>query len=214
LKHRFLVLSILVLATGVTRAAAGAPADLPKGLEKFAPLKTGVYEASLFVPAIRLTIRDASWDGAQWAKGGDDTIALAWRAHHGGLVIISAPGSTQSAAATLNRLRTERASGPVGMTAQPTVAAKVAGYPGQQFDGVVTGRYGHTFVPFSGKSGAASSSAGDHDRLARNTAFRIIVLNVRGKVLFLEIDSDAPTQDPRLLADATAVIASLTFPTA
>jgi hypothetical protein len=210
--HRFLVLSILVLATGATRAVAGATTDLPRGFEKFAPLKPGVYEASLFAPATRVTIRDASWNGAQWVKGGDDTIALAWRAHNGGLVMISAPGSTQSAATTLHRLRTERADGPVGMTVQPTVAAKVAGYSGQQFDGVVTGQYGHTFVPFSGKSGGASSSAGDHDRLARNTAFRIIVLNVRRKVLFLEIDSDAPTQDPRLLTDATAVIASLKFP--
>ena len=48
-------------------------------------------------------------------------------------------------------------------------------FTGQQFDGVVTGKYGHTFVPFSGKSGGASGSSGDHDRLPQGSAFRIIV---------------------------------------
>ena len=46
-----------------------------------------------------------------------------------------------------------------------------------------------------------------------DAAFRIIVLNVRGKVIFFEIDSDrTPTQDPELLADAMKIIHSLKFP--
>jgi hypothetical protein len=210
-----LLAPVIIVAAGLTRgAAAGGLSDIPKGFEKFAPLKPGVYQASLFSPALRVTIPDAKWSGAQWVKSGDDTLDLSWRAHNGGIGMISAPGSTQSAATTLNRLRTERADGPnVGMTVQPIVAVKIAGFSGQQFDGVVTGQYGHTFVPFSGKSGGASSSAGDHVRLPQDAAFRIIVLSVRGKVIFFEIDSDrTPTQDPELLADAMKIVHSLRFP--
>src|SRR5947209_2922059 len=115
-------------------AAAGGLGDIPRGFEKFAPLKPGLYQASLFAPPLRVRIPDAKWNGAQWVKGGDDTFDLAWRAHNGGISMISAPGSTQSAATTLNRLRTERADGPnVGMTVQPTAAVKLAGFSGQQF---------------------------------------------------------------------------------
>jgi hypothetical protein len=209
-----LLTPVIVMATLTGSAAAGGPSDIPKGFEKFAALKPGVYQASLFTPALRVTIPDTKWNGAQWVKGGDDTFDLAWRAHNGGIGMISAPGSTQSAATTLHRLRTERADGPnVGMTVEPSVAVKIGGFSGQQFDGVVTGQFGHTFVPFSGKSGGASSSAGDHDRLPQGAAFRIIVLNVRGKVIFFEIDSDrTSTQDPDLLADAMKIIHSLKFP--
>jgi hypothetical protein len=207
--------AILSVASFIGGAAAvGGPSDIPKGFEKFAPLKPGLYQASLFAPPLRVTIPDASWNGAQWVKGGYDTFDLAWRAHIGDLRMTSASGSTHSVATTLNRLRTERADGPnVGMTLEPTVAVKIAGFSGQQFDGVVTGQYGHTFVPFSGKSGGASSSAGDHDRLPQDAAFRIIVVDVRGKVIFFEIDSGrVSTQDPDLLADAMKIIHPLRFP--
>jgi hypothetical protein len=211
------VASCLALAVGASCAAlAAVTVELPKGVEKFEPLKAGPYQATLFSPAAQLTIPDAQWNGAQWVKGGIHAIVLprSLKVDVGGLLIFSAPASTLSASKVLQRLRTERASGPnVGMTVKPTIAVNIAGYTGQQFDGLVTGTYGHTFVPFSGKSGDASISAGDHDRLPRNTAFRIIVLDVGGKVLFFEIDSGGKvaTQSPALLADATKIIRSLKF---
>jgi hypothetical protein len=58
-----------------------------------------------------------------------------------------------------------------------------------QFDGTVPGTYGHTFV----------------------YAFRLFVLDVHGKVVFVEIDSDAPAQDPALLGDAMKILRSLRF---
>jgi len=210
------VLGMAVVGAGVASAAASR--DLPKGFEKFAPLEPGRYRAALFSPAVQLTIPDARWNGAQWVKDGVHAIVLprSLKVDGGGMLVFSAPASTLSATRVLQRLRTERAAGPdVGMTVKPTVAVKIAGYAGQQFDGLVTGQYGHTFVPFSGKSGDASISAGDHDRLPRNTAFRIIVLDVHGKVLFIEIDSGGKvsTQNPQLLSDASKIIRSLTFTT-
>lgn len=197
-------------------ALAAVTTELPKGVEKFKPLKPGPYQASLFSPAVQVTIPDAQWNGAQWVKESIHAIVLprSLKVDMGGMLIFSAPGSTLSASKVLQRLRTERASGPnVGITVKPTVSVKIAGYPGKQFDGLVIGTYGHTFVPFSGKSGDASLSAGDHDRLPRNTAFRIIVLDVRGKVLFFEIDSGGKvsTQNPGVLTDATKIIRSLKF---
>ena len=215
--RRVLLLVVVAITTvaAVASARGASPNDIPaKGFEKFAPVAPGLYLASLFAPPLRMTIPDAKWNGAQWVKDGYDTVDLAWKGHIGDFRMTSAPGSTQSAAKTLSRLRTERAdSTNVGITVHPTVAVTIAGFPGQQFDGSVTGQYGHTFVPFSGKSGGSSNSVGDHDRLPQNSAFRIIVLNVRGKVIFFEIDSGrVPTQDPNLLTDATKIIHSLRFP--
>jgi hypothetical protein len=207
----------LAAVAGASYAAlAAATPQLPKGVEKFEPLKAGPYQASLFSPAVQLTIPDAKWNGAQWVKGSIHAIVLprSLKVDAGGIQILSAPGSTLSASKVLQRLRTERATGPnVGMTVKPTVAVKIAGYAGQQFDGLVTGTFGHTFVPFSGKSGDASISAGDHDRLPRQTAFRIIVLDVSGKVVFFEIDSGGkvPTQAPGVLTDAMKILRSLKF---
>jgi hypothetical protein len=215
MRRRWVLLLILVVTTSVVgHATAGGPPDIAKASTKFAPLKAGpTYQASLFAPPIRVTLPDSKWLGGQWTNHGYDLIVLAWRPHGGGIMIISAPGSTQSAATTLHRLETERATGPaVGISIQPAVAVMVAGFRGRQFDGTVTGQYGHTFVPFSGQAGGASSTAGDHDRLGKGKAFRILVLNVRGKVIFFETDSDAPTQDPALVADATKIIHSLKFP--
>jgi hypothetical protein len=102
------------------------------------------------------------------------------------------------------------------MTVGPVVAVTIAGFPGKQFDGIITGRYGHTFVPFSGPSSGASGAAGDHDRLPRNTAFRIIVLNVRGKQIFFELDhGDKKGRfDPGFLAAAMRLVRASKFPPA
>jgi hypothetical protein len=84
-------------------------------------------------------------------------------------------------ATTVHRLQTERASGDrVGIKIATTVNVRIDGFAGKQFDGIVTGKYGHTFVPFSGASPGASSSVGDHNRFPYNDPFRIVVVAVHG----------------------------------
>src|SRR5919201_783314 len=73
-----------------------------------------------------------------------------------GIVVVSAPSSAQSPATTLHLLETERADrAAVGIAVQPQVAVTIGGVRGWRFDGIATGQYGHTFVPFSGHSCAA-----------------------------------------------------------
>jgi hypothetical protein len=205
------VAAIVGIGASIAGVAAGRGLnDIPKGFAKFAPLKSGLYQASLFEPPARFSIPDANWNGAQWVKNGYHVVVLSWRAHNGGWEMHSAPAAKESAPSALHRLETERAAGSnVGMKIRPAVAVTIGGFRGWQFDGTVIGRFGHTFVPFLGTNG---SKADNGDRLAHDTAFRIIVLSVRGKVIFSEIDSDAPKQDPVLLSEATKIIHSLAFP--
>jgi hypothetical protein len=67
-------LAAATLVSGVALAAAAT--ELPRGFEKFKPLKPGPYRATLFSPAVRLTILDAKWNGAQWLRGGVHAIVL------------------------------------------------------------------------------------------------------------------------------------------
>jgi hypothetical protein len=210
---RFVAFSILVIAAGFTaRAIGGAPPELLHSATKQGALAQGVaYEASLFEPAVHVTATAAGWRGAQWVDNGYDWMLLVWR-DRGGIAAVSAPRSIQSAAATLHVLETERAAGPsVGFELEPAVALTIGGFPGQQFDGFVSGKYGHTFVPFSGRSKGASGSAGDHFRVPDGKAFRIVVLNVRAKTIVFELDSDSATLDPAFLAAATKMLKSLAF---
>jgi hypothetical protein len=200
--------SLLTVALAAV-AAARSTSDVPKGFEKFAPLTPGVYQPSLFTPVARFTVSNTKWNGAQWIEHGHHVVVVSWRAHNGGWEMHSTPTSTESALSTLHRLRTERASGAVGISVRPVIAVTIGGFHGSQFDGVVTGRYHHTFVPFLGVNGSKPDNS---DRIAHGRAFRTIVLDVRGKVVFFEMDSDAPTQDPIMVADATKMIRSLTFP--
>lgn len=203
----------LALTSGV--ASGSATPDLLHSATRLAPLTPAVtYQASLFAPQLRVTPRDATWQGAQFTSHGYDWVALVQRPPNaGGVVLVAAPGSRQSAATTLHRLETERADIPaVGISTQPAVPVTIAGFTGQQFDGVVTGQYGHTFVPFSGHSRGASSSAGDHLRIPEGKAFRIVVLNVRGSVVFVEIDENSPTLDSSFLGEVTDLLSVLRFP--
>ena len=206
---------VAAAATAIVAGYAGAtgPPDLVHSSSgKFESLTTGTtYQASSFAPALRLVPPGSGWSGAQFTSHGYDWIVLTW--HDNGCVcIISSPASTQTFVRTVRRLRTERVTGAVGMTVGPVVAVNVAGFGGMQFDGTVTGRFGHTFVPFSGPASGASSSAGDHDRLPHDTPFRIIVLNVRGKPVFLELDHGKGRFDPGFLAAATKLVHGLEFP--
>jgi hypothetical protein len=212
-RRSLVVCSILIVASSLaSRATGGASPDLPKSATIILNLKPGLtYQASLFVPPVRITIPVAGWKGSQHVSHGYDWFFLGWR-DRGGMAVISAPGSRQSAATTLHRLETERADTPaVGITRQPPAAIKIAGFPGQQFEGVVTGQYGHTFAPFSTSKGGSSTSAGDHLRYAKNVAFRIVVLNVRGKPIVFLMDSNKPTLDPTFLAANAKLLKLLRF---
>jgi hypothetical protein len=217
MRRAVVLVALAVTAITAGRATATSPPDIVHSSNgNFGPLTAGTtYQATLFAPSIRLVPPGAGWTGAQFTSHGYDWIVLTW--HNGGcLCMISAPALAQTFARTIQRLRTERTTGAVGMSVGPVVAVTIAGFPGKQFDGTVTGRYGHTFVPFSGSSSGASSSSGDHLRLPRNTAFRIIVLSVRGKQIFFELDhGDKKGRfDPGFLPAATQLVRALTFPTA
>src|SRR5436190_230509 len=92
----------LAMATGVA-SGAGTP-DLLKSATRFAPLQPHVpYQASLFSPQLYVTAPDANWRGSQFLSHGYDWIVLPQRPpNRGGVVVISGPHSTQSAAVTLH----------------------------------------------------------------------------------------------------------------
>jgi hypothetical protein len=210
---------VLTIVLGCTFAAAGTGAaigagkvDLLKSSTRDATLKPQVpYGASLFVPRVRITAPAAGWRGHQWVEHAYDWFNVSHTT--GGIVAVSAPSSTQSAATTLHLLETERAdSAAVGITVQPQVAVTIGGFRGWRFDGVATGQFGHTFVPFSGHSRASRESAGDKRHYDHGKAFRIIVLDVRGKAVVLFLDSDAPTIDLNFSQAAAKLLALLRFP--
>jgi hypothetical protein len=195
-------------------AVAGAPLDLPKSATKIFDLKPGVtYQASLFVPHVRMTIPAAGWQGSQHATSGYDWFFVGWR-DLGGMAVISAPATTQSAATTLHRLETERAQGTkVGIRIKHAAAVRIGGFGGQEFDGTVVGKFGHTFSPFSTSTGGASSSAGDHWRLPYSRSFRVIVLSVRGKPVVFIMDSGHTAQlNPAFRHATDQLLKLLRFP--
>ena len=212
----FALLSALAVAAVLAaHAVAGPTLDLPKSATKIFNLKPGAsYQASLFVPHVRIVIPARGWQGSQHVSNGYAWFFLGWR-DRGGIAVISAPTATQSVAATVQKLETERAEGTkVGISVDPALAVRIGGFSGQQFDGKVIGQYGHTFSPFSKSNGGASGSAGDHWRLPDNTAFRIIVLNVRGKAIVFIVDSGhTPDFDPAFSAAETQLLKGLRFPT-
>jgi len=121
----------LVVVTGsvVGGASGRGLKDIPKGFEKFAPLKPGLYQLSLSDPTVRFSIPDASWNGAQWVKNGYHVVVLSWRKHEGGWEMHTAPASKESGVSTLHRLETERAAGPnVGMEIRPAVSVTIGGF--------------------------------------------------------------------------------------
>jgi hypothetical protein len=209
-----IILACTFAIAGVGAAIAAGSLDLLKSSTRDAGLAPHVpYQASLFVPHVRITAPAAGWRGHQWVDHAYDWFNV-FRTT-GGIVVVSAPSSTQSAATTLHLLETERADGTaVGITVQPQVAVTVGGFRGWRFDGVATGQYGHTFVPFSGHSRAARESAGDKRHYDHGKAFRIIVLDVRGKAVVLFLDSDAPTIDLNFSQAAAKLLALLRFPNA
>jgi hypothetical protein len=214
--RRTLLVPFVAALVGAGSAAASSPHDVLKSANHLMPLAVGTtYRPSLFSPSMIITPSSAYWTAAQFVNKGYPTLALvhADGSSPGGMVVLAAPSPGPTASQTLRLLRTERAAGTmVGISTSATVRVTVGGLLGWQFDGTVVGQYGHTFVPFSGHSRAASESIGDHVRLPRNDAFRIIVLPVRGRTVVFIIDSDASQIDLNFQADALKLLSLLRFP--
>jgi hypothetical protein len=220
MKFPLAFLSLAALALGASAAIGTSPPDLLKSSTRDAALKPGlVYQASLFAPRVRITAPERGWRGSQFVSRSYDWLQQGWTSvdgtSGGSIRVVGAPASTRSAATTLHPLETERADSPlVGIDVEGTVAVTIAGFRGQQFEGTATGQYGHTFVPFSGHSRAAGKYAGDHVKYEHGKAFRIVVLEVRGKPVVFFLDSDAPTIDLNFTAAAAKLFALLRFPEA
>jgi hypothetical protein len=229
-------LGITVASSRATRLdsaaqASGIPVEMPMSFlnspaGRLTKLKAGVtYQASSFPIALRVTTADRNWAGAQWQSSAHGKPAYGWAAvgqgpvtkPPRGLVEILTPlGPTPSVAATIARLRTGGSHEPEskigGITFQEPSPVKIAGYSGRHFDGEVWGKWGHGFIPFSPSTHGGSPS--DYLRLDKGEAFRLIVLNVRGRtvVLFLESAVLPAEQFPVFLASANRLLKTLKFP--
>ena len=236
--HKLILISstyAIALALAATAAGAGVSvrtvagdtaSELPKTATTVAPLKAGVtYEASAFPIAIRLTPPDRTWLGAQYLTGSHGKSAFGWVVAArppvakplGALNIETAIGPTPSVNKTIANLRFGGSNPPethVGGVefAQPR-ATKVAGFSGLMFDGQVWGKFGHTFLPFSPHVRGPAAPP-DHIYLRKGEAFRMIVLDVRGRTVVLALESFGLPADqfPAFLTSANGLLASLRFP--
>ncbi|HEX9549415.1 MAG TPA: hypothetical protein VF942_18885 [Acidimicrobiales bacterium] len=220
-----LVASLSSVAASVAATTSKLPelpvSDLLTPAGKLTGLHSGVtYQASEFPVALRMTAPDASWSGAQWKSQSDryggGPPFYGWASvgqgsfglPRGLLLIMTAYARTPSVASTVAGLRTRG----VGATYQATSPVKLAGFSGLEFDGQVVATR-HTFVPFSPRSHGAKYFP-DAYFMNQGEAFRIIVLNVRGKTVVVFLDSVlSADQFPAFLIKADRILKSLRFPT-
>jgi hypothetical protein len=216
-------LGVTATSSYSARQASGSPIDLPvSNLNTPAGTLTklraqAAYQATGFPIAVRITPPDTSWGGSQWKTSSRGKPAFGWAGvgqgpldkPRGLIEIETAFGATLSVPAILARFRS--AGG--GATFGPTKRITLAGFPGWQIDGKVFGRFGHVFVPFTPRTGGASPP--DSYRLDPGEAFRLIVLDVRGRRVVLIIDSFGlpAEQFPAFLRGAASkLLKSLQFP--
>jgi hypothetical protein len=218
----FAALGVSVTSSHAVILGSSSPRELPvsnlntpAGALTTLPARV-TYQASSFPLTLRVTAPDGGWSGAQWRTTSRGKPVFGWVGFgqgsvalppHGVIQIVTAYGSTPSVAATIARLH----SGGSGVTYQATAAVRIAGYSGRRFDGVVFGRFGHVFVPFSAKTGGASPP--DSYRLEAGEVFRIVVLDVKGKtvVLFLDNVTLPAAKFAAFIASANRLLSSLTF---
>jgi hypothetical protein len=89
----------------------------------------------------------------------------------------------------------------------------LAGFPGAELDGRVSGSSSQIFVPFSAERDGRTPP--DMHVVDRGESFRIVVLDVRGKrvVLFLESVKLGPNEFQAFLSKANRLLdESLAFP--
>src|SRR5919201_516293 len=108
MKSLLTLLSLFSLAAGAGLASGGTPPDLLKSSTRDTALTPGVaYQASLFAPPVRITAPQPGWRGKQWIDHAYNWLNVSRQ--DGGIAVVSAPNSSQSAATTLRLLKTERA---------------------------------------------------------------------------------------------------------
>lgn len=228
------LLTVLIAAVLLAASAAGStPSDLkqsylftPAG--RLTPLHAATtYQASLFPIPLHVRVPTPGWSGVQWKSGSDyfrggGPPNYGW-VHFGrgsttgpgqGLIsITTAYTRTPSVTRTVNVLRTRGH----GATYDPTSPVTVAGFPGTQFDGRITGaknfdHTGHYFIPFSPVSHAAKYYPDEYP--VYGDIFRVIVLNVRGKTVVVYIENVAlpPQEFPTFLTKSEQMLGSLRFP--
>ncbi len=203
-------------------------------------LKGVTYTASAFALAVKIHPPDALWGGVQHETRGYRWVQLSH--HHvpntapltgGGYITLeSATVATPSAARTLANLRATP-----HVHVGPTKAVSVAGVQGQMFDATIAGSdnspYCHTHHCAAGVS-LAPFTKNLHCGFCTNTMhgetqdvkfagkgqiFRIIVLNVHGKVAVIYIESNFADQKrfppanifPTFLPYAKEMLANITF---
>jgi hypothetical protein len=190
----------------LTSVTTRAPNQLPGD-----KLAAGVtYRARLFPVGLRITSRERGWLGAQGRTLPANVTttkpgAYGWielRHQLGSISMITAYGRTPSVAAVVNGLRSRGG----GASYDATTTVRLAGYAGTQFDGQVAGPT-HLFVPFTPPSSSARFVP-DSYQVTQGEAFRIIVLNVRGKSIVLLVDGEAGGFDA-LLEKADSLLATL-----
>jgi hypothetical protein len=183
-------------------------------------LKAGItYPANLFPIPLRLTPPDATWAGGQGKSverrppdpgvGWVELVPAPSTPPRGAIAIIASYRRKASVAATVAHLRT----GGTGATYEATSSVEVAGFPGTQFDGRVTGQ-GHAFIPFTPRLHIAAFYP-DTYFLDHGEAFHFDVLDVHGKTVVVLLESAALPADqlPAFMAAAGRILESLKFPT-
>jgi hypothetical protein len=216
----------VTLASSHAAGSGGSPVELLTSKKTLAPLKAGVtYQASTFPIPLRLTVPDSTWLGSQDKTTSHGRPAFGWVvvAHPplakplGVLAFETAFGPTPSVAATIANLRYGGSSPPEthqgGVQFGAPTTVRIVGYAGQQFDGQVWGKFGHTFLPFSPHVRGPATPT-DSNYIHRGEAFRFVVLNVRGKTVVLSLESFGLPADqfPEFLTSASRVLKSLSFP--
>jgi hypothetical protein len=183
------------------------------------PLKAHVsYSASLFTPRLLVTPRDGTWHGSQWVNHGYPGVQIYWRWHFirsigeprasASIVMLAAPRSHQSVAATMQRLRHgPRNAYEGGLRDLVVKPVTIAGFRGQELDGTVTGKGAHTFIAFGTQAFLGADYSFD-----KKAAFKIVALDVRGKTVVFFLDPWGPTYPASRLAAIDNGLKSLTFP--
>lgn len=208
------------VAAIVSASIAGTTTDLPTSnlntrAGKLTMLRGGVtYQAGQFPLTLSITPPDKTWAGTQWTTSSHGHPAFGWAAFGQGptnkpplgvIEIETAYTTTPTVASILARLRTAGGGATFGATSRITLA----GLPAWQIDGRVFGRFGHVFVPFTPKTGSASPP--DSYKLSPGEAFRLVVVDARGKRVVLIFNSAVLPADqfPTFLDSARKLLRSL-----
>jgi hypothetical protein len=176
------------------------------------------YEARSFPVAVRITLHDSGWAGAQWtARTTHGLPACGWIAlaqlptdsPRGMISMETAFGPTPSVGTILARLWSARQEATYGRARR----ISLAGFVGWEMDGRVARGSQHVIAPFSPRG--TRGTPPDAHVLGGGERFRVVVLDVRGTrvVLVLQSVKLPPKEYRAFLARAGRVLdESLEFP--